>query len=143
MFLLCTGMEEFLKNFKSVRNMQTLVPSRDQGVPLELHQQAKDLVTSQRHQYSVLNIYDIIVHNLKAGRKVENIKQGLFSISKYPLCLFLDQERPEFHQIRVSGWYTDKQISNKQTNKQTNEHKYTNNKNALLIYQTLLYSLCL
>ena len=95
-------MEEFLKNFKSVRNMQTLVPSRDQGFPPELHLQAKDLVRDHKHKYTELQIYEIIMLNLNAKRKIANIKQGLFSISKYPLCLFLDQERPEFHQIRVS-----------------------------------------
>ena len=94
-------MEEFINNVKSVRNMQTLVPSRETGFPAELHQQAKDLVSRQKHKYTLLRIYDIILLNLKAGKKIDNIKQGLFSISKYPLCLFLDQVRPEFHQIRV------------------------------------------
>ena len=94
-------MVHFLKNFKSIRDTQTLVPSRDQGFPPELHQQARDLVRSHSHQYSVLKIYDIILINLRAKRKIGNIKQGFFSVSKYPLCLFLDPERPEFHQIRV------------------------------------------
>ena len=94
-------MEHLLNKFKSIRDTQTLVPSRDQDFPPELHQQARELVRTHSHQYSVLKIYDIILINLRAGRRIANINHGFYSISKYPLCLFLDPERPEFHQIRV------------------------------------------
>ena len=106
-------MVHLIKKFKSIRNIQTLVPLKKQSFPPELHQQARELVRSHSHQYSVLKIYDIILINLRAGRKIANIMHGFFSISRYPLCLFLDPERPEFHQIRVMRLVS---FINKETN---------------------------
>ncbi|KAI6650363.1 hypothetical protein LOD99_6040 [Oopsacas minuta] len=100
-------MEDFVKTFKSVRTIPNLVPSRETVLPPELHRKAKYLVNSKTHEYKILKIYEIIISNLRSGKSILDIKQGLYSISKYPLCLFLDQDRPEFHQIRTfSGYYT-------------------------------------
>ena len=95
-------MDDFLRSFKSVRDTPHLLPSCNKGFLPELHQKAKDLVKTSRHKYSVLPIIEIIITNLQRGKSIQDIKEGLVSISKYPLCLYLDQDRPEFHQIRVS-----------------------------------------
>ena len=101
-------MENFLRSFRAVRDAPNLVPSSNKGFPKELHQTAKELVKTDQHQYSVLPMYDIILTNLEGEKSIQEIKEGLFNISKYPLCLYLDQDRPEFHQIRVS--YTERRI---------------------------------
>ena len=95
-------MDHFLRSFKSVRENPKLAASSNKGFPEELHQMAKELVKTNQHKYSILQIPEIILINLQKKKTIQDIREGLFSISKYPLCLYLDQDRPEFHQIRVS-----------------------------------------
>ena len=97
-----SNMDHFLRSFRSIRKNSTLAASSFKGFPEELHQMAKELVKTNQHKYSILKIPEIIIINLQKAKTIQNIREGLFSISSYPLCLYLDQDRPEFHQIRVS-----------------------------------------
>ena len=94
-------MDGLLKKFFAVKDERSLVPSRETGFPKELHEMAKDLIKINQQEYKILQIYDIIILNLEKDKHIEDIMSGFYNLAKYPLCLFLDLDRPEFHQIRV------------------------------------------
>ena len=95
------GMDDLLKHLFSVKDERSLVPSRETSFPRELHEMAKDLIKINQQEYKILQIYDIIISNLEKDKHIGDIMAGLYNLSKYPLCLFLDLDRPEFYQIRV------------------------------------------
>ena len=98
-------MENLRNKYISVKEKKSLVPSRETNFPPELHNLAEEIIINNQQVYKILPVYDVIIHNLEKEKKIEDIRSGLYSLAKYPLCLFLDPDRPQFHQIRVSIYY--------------------------------------
>ena len=90
------------------RHSQSLLPAIDIKFPLEMHSLAKQLIRNGQHKYPLLPIYEIIQHNFKQGKSIADLKDGLFSLSKYAICLFVDPNRVMFHTIQVSHIYYKK-----------------------------------
>ena len=93
---------DLTKILNKSRHSQTSLNPIDIKFPFEMHLTAKQLIKNKQHKYRLLPIYDIIQHNLKRGKSIEDLHDGIFSLSKYAICLFVGPNRAIFHTIQVS-----------------------------------------